>query len=64
MISKLKNVAVGASDMGIEKVILIQRRNHGGGGSPLCSKCDVIFSYIYTNTTKLGLHLFYLVRLD
>jgi len=29
--------------------------------SPLCRKCDVIFSYIYTNTTKL---VIYLVRLD
>jgi len=32
--------------------------------SPLCGKCDVTLSYIYTNTTKLGLHLSYLVRLD
>jgi len=31
---------------------------------PLCGKCDVIFSYIYTNTTKLVFHLSYLVRLD
>jgi len=27
-------------------------------------KCDVIFRYIYTNTTKLILYLSYLVRLD
>jgi len=31
---------------------------------PLCGKRNVIFSYIYTNTTKLLLHLSYLVRLD
>jgi len=38
----------------------------GGGGKTLFrGKCDVIFSYIYTNTTtKLVLHLPYLVRLD
>jgi len=27
-------------------------------------KYDVIFSYIYTNGTKLVLHLSYLIRLD
>jgi len=38
----------------------------GGLGvrTPLCDKNDVKFSYIYTNTTKLVLHLSYLVRLD
>jgi len=30
----------------------------------LCGKCDVIFCYIYTNISKLILHLSYLVRLD
>jgi len=35
-----------------------------GVRTPLCGKCDVIFSYIYMNTTKLVLHLFHLVRLD
>jgi len=30
---------------------------------PLCSNCD-IFSYMYTNTTKLVLHLSCFVRLD
>jgi len=32
--------------------------------NPFCGKCDVIFSYIYTNTTKLVFHISYLVRLD
>jgi len=35
-----------------------QWRSHGGGRramNPLCGKCDVIFSYIYTITTKLVL---------
>jgi len=36
-----------------------QWRGHGGLG-----KCDVTFSYNYTNTTKLVLYLSYLVRLD
>jgi len=39
----------------------------GGVGvrtNPLCGKCDVTYSYSYTNTTKLVLHLSYLVRLD
>jgi len=36
----------------------------GGLEPPSCGKCDVIFSYIYTNTTKLVFHLSYLVRLD
>jgi len=36
----------------------------GGAGEPPCGRCDVILNYIYTNTTKLVLHLFYLVRLD
>jgi len=31
---------------------------------PLCDKCDVIFSSIYTNTTKLILQLSYWERLD
>jgi len=31
--------------------------------SYLGGKCDVIFSYIYTNTTKLVILLSYLVRL-
>jgi len=44
-------------------------RSHGkreelGVRTPLCGKCDVMFSYIYTNTTKLVLHLSYLVRVD
>jgi len=30
----------------------------------LCGKCDIILSYIYAYTTKLELHLSYLVRLD
>jgi len=29
--------------------------------SLLCGKCDVIFSYIYMNTSKLVLHLSHLV---
>jgi len=33
-------------------------------GTPFCGKCDVIFSYIYANTTKLVLHLSYLIRSD
>jgi len=36
----------------------------GGGLTPFCCKCDVIFSYIYTKSTKLILNLSYLVRLD
>jgi len=35
-----------------------------GVRTTLCYKCDVIFSYIYTNTTKCVIHLSYLVRLD
>jgi len=38
--------------------------NGWGLEPPLCGKCDVIFSFIYTNTIKLVLHLSYLVRLD
>jgi len=39
--------------------------NYGGGGglwglNPLCGKYDVMFSYIYTLTTKLVLHLSFL----
>jgi len=29
---------------------------------PICVDCDVIFSYIYGNATKLVLHLSYFVR--
>jgi len=41
--------------------------SHEGRGLeplPFCGKYDVIFSYIYSNATKLVLHLSYLVRLD
>jgi len=31
---------------------------------PLYGKCDDTFSYIFTNSTKLVLHLSYLIRLD
>jgi len=36
---------------------------HGGGfgvRTPFCAKCDVFFSYIYTNTIKRVLYLFHL----
>jgi len=39
-----------------------QWRSHRGGlgvRTPHCGKCYVIFSYIYTNTIKLVLHLSY-----
>jgi len=34
------------------------------GVTPLFGKCNFIFTYIYTNITKLVLHLSYLLRLD
>jgi len=48
------------------KVTAISGVAPGGGGlhHPLCGKWDVIFSYIYTNTTNLVFYLSYLVRLD
>jgi len=49
MISKLINVSIGASDMEIEKDILIHWRSHWVGVPPLCGKCDVEFNFIYTN---------------
>jgi len=42
-----------------------QWRSHEKGvRTHLCGECDVIFSYIYTNTTKLVLYLSHFVRLD
>jgi len=35
----------------------------GANLPPPCGKCNVIFRYIYMSTTKLVLHLSYLVRL-
>jgi len=35
-----------------------------GRRTPICGKCEIIFSYIYTNTTKLVLNVSFLARLD
>jgi len=48
MISKLINVAVGASDMGIEKNILIQWRSQGGGRLGVLPFVANVTSYLVT----------------
>jgi len=45
-ISTGSGVATGGGDLGLE---------------PPCDNCDVFFSYIHPNTTKLVFHLSYLV---
>jgi len=40
------------------------RDKTGGAEKVVDAKWDIIFCYIYTHTTKLGLHLSYLVHLN
>jgi len=48
----IMNISVGVATVGF------------GGRTSFCDKCDVIFCYIYTNTTKLVFYLFYLRQIN
>jgi len=42
----------GTKNIGFFKIFGVSRA-HGVGVTPPCDKCGVVFSYVYTNSTKL-----------